>query len=326
MADRILPLVTIAIPTYNRANSYLRQAIECSVNQTYRNIEIIISDNCSTDNTKEVVKSFNNPRIRYFKQDKNIGMNNNENFCVQKAKGDFFLLLCDDDMIDHDLVDVCMQAANYDKNVGVILTGNRVINSEGEVLHEDTNKAGGLSTADFFLAWFEGKVPLYLCSTLYNTKRLKEIGGFRSKKALYEDDVALVQLAARFGRVDVRGVKASFRKHSTNIGTTAKISDWCEDSLYLLDVMCNVAPEKKVVIRHEGMVFFCRTNYDYCNGIKSPIKRFYAYMMVYKYFNYCHSPFRYIESRNILYKNAYRLMKGVKRRMIQVFTQAVRSS
>jgi glycosyltransferase involved in cell wall biosynthesis len=316
MVDRTLPLVTIAIPTYNRADRYLlKQAVECSVSQTYQNVEIIVSDNCSTDNTKEVVKSFNDPRIRYFRHDQNIGMYRNENFCVEKARGDFFLLLCDDDMIDNDLVDVCMRAANYDTNVGVILTGTRVINGDGVVLREDTNKAGGLSTADFFLAWFEHKVPLYLCSTLYNTKRLKEIGGFRSKKNLYEDDVALVQLAAKYGRVDVQAVKASFRKHSENFGTTAKISDWCEDSLYLLDVMCSLVLEKKAIIRRKGMVSLCRQNYGYCNSIKSPIKRLYAYLVVYKKFAYSYSPIRYMYSRNILYKNAYRLMSYMKRKM-----------
>jgi glycosyltransferase involved in cell wall biosynthesis len=324
MPDKAVPLVTIAIPTYNRANSYLRQAIACSVNQTYQNIEIIISDNCSTDNTEEIVKSFNDPRIRYLRQDKNIGMYNNENFCVQQAKGDFFLLLCDDDLIDHDLVDVCLRAANYDTNVGVILTGTRVINGDGEVLGEDTNKAGGLSTADFFLAWFEHKVPLYLCSTLYNTKRLQELGGFRSKKALYEDDVALVQLAAKFGRVDVRDVKAGFRRHSDNIGTAAKISDWCEDSLYLLDVMCNVVPEKESIVREKGMVSLCRQNYCRCDRLKSRIKRLYAYFIVYKKFNYCDSPFKYMYGKNIVYKNAYRLINGVKRRIIKTPGQDVR--
>lgn len=67
-----LPLVTIAIPTYNRADLYLKQAIQCSLNQTYSNIEIIVSDNCSDDDTEAVVKSFIYTHIRYFKHEKNI--------------------------------------------------------------------------------------------------------------------------------------------------------------------------------------------------------------------------------------------------------------
>jgi len=318
------PLVSIAIPTYNRADSYLCQSIESALNQTYSHIEIIVSDNCSTDNTEMLVKGYKDKRIRYLRHKTNIGANNNFNFCVQEAKGDYFLLLCSDDMIDQDFVDVCLRAANYDTNFGVILTGTRVINTDGQVLEEDTNKAGGLSTADFFLAWFEHKVPLYLCSTLYNTIRLKEIGGFVSKKSLFQDDVALVQLAAKFGRVDVQDVKASFRKHSDNFGSVAKISDWCEDSLYLLDIMCDLLTEKKVVVREKGMVSLCRINYGFCENIKSSIKRLYACYIVYKKFNYCKPPFKYMCGNNIVYRSAYRLMNGVKRRMINPLGQHIR--
>lgn len=80
MADHNHPLVSIAMLTYNRADGYLKQAIQSAVTQTYSNIEIIVSDNCSTDNTEKLVKSFNDSRIRYFKQSRNIGMVPNSNF------------------------------------------------------------------------------------------------------------------------------------------------------------------------------------------------------------------------------------------------------
>ena len=107
------PLVTIGIPTYNRAKAYLKDAIKSAVDQTYPNIEILISDNGSTDNTQLLVKSFDDPRIRYIKQENNIGANNNFNYCVMNAKGDYFLLLHDDDLIDKDFVEVCIHAAKF---------------------------------------------------------------------------------------------------------------------------------------------------------------------------------------------------------------------
>ena len=60
------PLVTIAIPTYNRADAYLGEAIQSAINQTYPNLEIIISDNCSSDYTGLLVESFKDPRIQYY--------------------------------------------------------------------------------------------------------------------------------------------------------------------------------------------------------------------------------------------------------------------
>lgn len=241
------PLVTIAIPTYNRAESYLPQAIQSALNQTYSNIEILVSDNCSTDNTTAVVKSFNDPRIKFFQQEKNIGSNNNANFCLAQATGKFFLLFFDDDQIDSDFIEVCMKAMNKgNDNAGVVFTGAREIDSKGNILFECPNQGMGLSTEEFILAWFDGKVPLYFCSTLFNTKKLREIGGLHSKTNMYEDVVAEIRLSKMFGSITIRDVKASYRRHGHNMGSSVPIRAWCEDSLFLLDVMCHLASEKKI--------------------------------------------------------------------------------
>ena len=76
------PLVTIAIPTYNRADGYLRDALKSAMNQTYENIEIVVSDNCSPDNTEDYIKGIDDPRIRYFRQKEGILPNDNFNFCL----------------------------------------------------------------------------------------------------------------------------------------------------------------------------------------------------------------------------------------------------
>ena len=95
-------------------------------------------------------KSFADPRIRYFRHAENIGPTNNWNFCLNEARGSYFLLLHDDDLIDHDFIDVCMKAANYSTDIGIIRTGTRIIDSQGGVVHTYTNDAAGLSTEEFF--------------------------------------------------------------------------------------------------------------------------------------------------------------------------------
>jgi len=292
-------LVSIGIPTYNRANGYLKHALRSAVNQTYKNVEIIVSDNCSPDNTESVVKEFADPRIRYYRQKENIGPLNNRNFCLEQARGEYFVMLLDDDLIDDDFISTCMDALKYHSEPGVILTGARQIDSEENVLSASHNTVGGYSTADFILGWFERKVPLYLCSTVFNTKRLKELGGLHSKTNMYDDVVAYVQLAAKYGRVDIFDIKASFRRHDSNIGGVANYSAWCEDSLYLLDIMRNVVPEHAAVIRERGMSYFCFRNYGRVAGIKSPVERFHAYLTVYRTFDYSYSPVKFMYVKNI---------------------------
>jgi glycosyltransferase involved in cell wall biosynthesis len=294
LANSGRPLVTIGISTYNRAEGYLRQALRSAVGQTYPNLEIIVSDNCSTDDTGAVVAGFADARIRYFRQSANIGANNNFNFCLSQARGSYFLLLHDDDLIDQDFVEACIDTVNGDTTVGVIRTGTRVIDGTGFVLHEAFNRTGGLSTADFFLGWFSGDTALYLCSTLYNTRGLQNIGGFRSRTNLFQDVVATVQLAARQGRADVYDVKASFRRHEANSGSAARIKHWCEDSLFLLDLMCELAPERQALIRSKGLLFLCNGNYRRASRASNRLR---AYLTVYSAFGYRRSPLPFFLSR-----------------------------
>ncbi len=291
MPDKNKPLVTIAIPTYERADGYLRQAIASAVSQTYRNVEIIVSDNCSRDHTGEVVRSFNDSRIRYFRQEKNIGANNNFNFCVEQAGGDYFLLLHDDDLIDEDFVDVCMSAAGQQGEVGIIRTGTRICDEEGNVIFLYPNMASGYSTDDLFLGWFRNKTSFYLCSTLFNTGKLRKIGGFRSRHNLFQDVIAELKLAATFGRTDVRDIKATFRSHSGEMTHSVKVSQWCEDSHLLLDTMCNLASvENRNLIRKEGMKFFSQINYRRATQVKSLAGQLAAYFTVFRKFGYRHLP------------------------------------
>ena len=94
------PLVTIGIPLYNEAK-YILNTIESAVNQTYTNIEIIISDNCSTDTSLEVIDGIvqQNSNIQLIKHTDNIGATDNFNFLKKVAKGKYFMWLGAHDII-----------------------------------------------------------------------------------------------------------------------------------------------------------------------------------------------------------------------------------
>lgn len=283
-------LVTIGIPTYNRADGYLKNALESALAQTYENIEIVVSDNCSTDNTGELVNSFGDNRIRYFRQEVNTKVEQNFNFCVDQARGEYFLLLCDDDLIDPDFVESCINAIDGSERPGLIRTGTRVIDGEGKVIKSWSNKLTGDSIADFIFGWFESKTVLYMCSTLFHTENLREAGGFRSKTNLYLDVAVEAKIAAQYGYVDIEDVKASFRRHGANNGTASKVADWVTDSHYLIDSFCRLIPEEKERVRRDGLVYFSKANYRRAARIPSLPARWKSYLSVYKRFHYAYSP------------------------------------
>jgi glycosyltransferase involved in cell wall biosynthesis len=252
---------------------------------------------------------FVDPRLRYVRQEENLGANGNFNYLLDNARGDFFQLLQDDDLIDPDFVAACIAAADGDDSVGIIRTGTRVIDSDGNTLKESPNRVGGLSTGEFFVGWFRGRTAFYLCSTVFNTRYLKEMGGFGSLHNLFQDVVAEVQLAARHGRVDVPGVKASFRKHAGEMTSSAKVDHWCQDSRYLLDLMVNlVGPDQAADVRRHGLLYFSQINYGFARSIASPSKRLGAYLRIFREFECRYPPF-YFAFR----KHSRRLMRLARR-------------
>ncbi|MEX0685080.1 MAG: glycosyltransferase [Balneolales bacterium] len=292
------PTVTIGISTYNRANQYLKDALDSAVAQLWPNLEIIVSDNCSEDHTEELVSRYSDSRIKYIRQKKNIGAKNNFNFCLNQAKGKYFLLLHDDDLIDQDFIKTCMQEIINHGDKGIICTGTRLIDKEGIILVEKPNLSGP-TNSDFLLSWFSGKTALYLCSTLYNTKELREVGGFTSETNLFNDVAPILKLAEKYGRLDVKEVKASFRRHDENRGSSVKVEEWVRDSLHIINIIKNMNLENKDVIVRRAQYFLCRKCYRYVHAIPSLSQRLAAYKMVYQTFNYTYSPLRYFYRANI---------------------------
>lgn len=91
-----MELVSIIIPTYNRSK-LLKNAINSIINQTYQNFEIIIIDDCSTDDTLKVVKNFEDKRIKYLKNKVSLRATGSRNRGIENSNGDFIAFLDDDD-------------------------------------------------------------------------------------------------------------------------------------------------------------------------------------------------------------------------------------
>ena len=293
MTDNFPPLITIAIPTYNRADGYFKEALECALSQTYSNYEIIISDNFSSDNTEELVRSYDDRRIIYHKQQRNIAPNDNFNFCLDKANGKYFLLLHDDDLIDVDFLETCISGITPSDDIGIIRCGSRIINHAGKVIKEVENNDQGKSTHELFSCWLDGRSLMLLCSIIFNTEYLKKIGGFKSKYLLFQDVLTEFKLVAKYGRIDIRDAKGSFRKHPAQRTDNVNVKEWCEDSMYLLEEMCKLVPEHQALIYKKGLTHFSKHNYGLAEGIKSITQRYSWYLRIYKIFEYEFSPFQY---------------------------------
>jgi len=130
------PLVSIGIPTYNRPDG-LRRTLECITNQTYKNLEIIVSDNCSPDtNVASVVKKFmqNDPRIHYYRQEKNIGLAANFRFVLEKATGEYFLWAADDDIHEREFIRCLVEPLEKNPEVLGAMCSTKRIDEGGKLI------------------------------------------------------------------------------------------------------------------------------------------------------------------------------------------------
>lgn len=122
------PIISICIPTYNYAK-YIAQCIESVISQTYKDFEIIIVDNCSIDNTEEIVKSYilNCNKIKYFRNAENIGMAANWNRCLELASGEYVKILCADDLLMPQCIQKAMDVLNENKNIVLLATSRLLV-------------------------------------------------------------------------------------------------------------------------------------------------------------------------------------------------------
>lgn len=130
-----LPLITVGIPTYNRPNG-LRRSLTSFTQQTYQNLEILVSDNCSTGTeTEAIVREFmeKDARVCYFRQEVNVGAFKNEHFLFDRARGEYFMWGSDDDEWDADYITTCLES--FDKSEKVVL-----VNTVSEVLAHDSDR------------------------------------------------------------------------------------------------------------------------------------------------------------------------------------------
>lgn len=138
MSDK--PLVSVIIPVYNRAGLVTR-AVESVLSQTYQNFEVLIIDDCSTDDTAAVLSSFQESRVRVARNTTNAGVAFSRNRGIALAHGSYISLLDSDDYYHPGFLERSVaRMQESDERVGFIWTGIRVVDDEGKEMYTSTWK------------------------------------------------------------------------------------------------------------------------------------------------------------------------------------------
>ncbi len=227
--------VSILIPTFNQG-LYISSAIQSAIQQTYKNIEILISDDASKDGTERIVKKYlDDKRVKYFRNQSNLGrVKNYRKALYELATGDWVLNLDGDDYLyDKDFIKTAVSLIQQYEDV--ILVGGGCIyknlDDGYEAVVVPTKKdIEYIEGKELFLSWF--KRPLAHLSVLYNREAAIRIG-FYNKDIISSDWESILRLLLEGKVILINKIAGVWRMHKKNISTRADIKELCRNSIYI---------------------------------------------------------------------------------------------
>lgn len=205
------PLVTIIIPVYNGEN-YVKYAIDSALNQTYKNIEILVINDGSIDDTEKICKRYGK-KIRYISKE-NGGVATALNMGIKKAKGDYISWLSHDDLYKPFKVEKEIEIINRLKDKKTIIFSNaELINDKGEVFVTTNyaNKIGVKKLCQGIFPVLKGCVNG--CTTLINKKCFEEVGLFDENLRTTNDYEMWIRLFKKFESYLIEEPLIQYRIH-----------------------------------------------------------------------------------------------------------------
>jgi glycosyltransferase involved in cell wall biosynthesis len=253
------PRVSIGLPVYN-GEKYLEQALDAILAQTFRDFELVILDNASTDLTDEICRDYaaKDQRIRYFRNETNIGVARNFNRVFELSSGEYFKWSAHDDLIAPDWLKRCVETLDREPQAIMCYPKTTIIDEHGEVLdylednfdlhspqphvrfHQSFHSSG----------WCHPQFGLIRAKVL---KRMTPVGSYASS-----DKVFLGELALRGECHEVPERLAFLRIHPQ---TSIQASETDRDLATWIDPLSDgtiIAPRMKRLVEHLKTIRFAR--------------------------------------------------------------------
>jgi len=245
-----IPLISICIPTYN-GHKFLKMCLDSAIGQTYKNIEIIVVDDGSTDDTWEIVAAYasKDTRIRLSRNGKNIGLVPNWGCCIERSTGEWIKFLFQDDALAPDCIEIMVNALSPEDKI--VSSGRRLILDES--LDEATKKysinetltferLGIISDSPVFVS--PQKIAVFTVGNLttnfigeptvimFKKEVMKELGGFNLDLIQICDLEYFLRIACNYGIKYVPKPLTYFRVH-TGSASTSNVSQRMFSMMYM---------------------------------------------------------------------------------------------
>jgi len=210
------PKISVIMPTYNRAR-YIAEAIRSVQSQTLREWEMIVIDDGSTDGTEKIVREIaaTDPRISYFKNEKNLGIAKTRNRGVSLAKADYVAMLDSDDVwASPDKLVKQISFLEQNKNFGIVGVNACFINEDGKAVGKRTNFPSedvGIRKTELY------RNILMQSGLLIRKSAIEKAGGYDSSFSIFDDHDLWLKIGLDYKFMILPSVDLSYRVHKDGI-------------------------------------------------------------------------------------------------------------
>jgi glycosyltransferase involved in cell wall biosynthesis len=217
---------TIGIPAYKAA--FLAECLDSILEQTYTDFEIVIVDDASPEDLDSIVHSYKDARIRYYKNEQNIGALNvvdNWNKCLSYAGGEFFICMGDDDKLLPNCLDEYAKLIDRYPTLDIYHGWTEMIDEESNFVRLQEARPEYESVYSMIWHRWNGRIQ-FVGDFLFRTSTLKEKGGFyKLPLAWASDDITACLMAEDKGIANTQSPVFQYRNNSQTISNTGAIPD-----------------------------------------------------------------------------------------------------
>lgn len=242
------PLVSVGLPVYNGEN-FLEEALDSILAQTFRDFELIISDNASKDRTQEICKAYasEDHRIRYYRAEKNHGAAWNYNRVFELSTGQYFKWAAHDDKCAPSFLQRCLELLAISPDAVICYPRTTLIDENGNTVAMDENTLN-LSSQDILTRFRDTLNPMRLChNVMFGLMRSQILGNTRLLgNYLAADRCLLAELSLYGPFLEIPEYLFYRRKRPGNIGTSIEHMEFYDPSRKVKFVL----PEWRVFFEH----------------------------------------------------------------------------
>lgn len=272
---------------------FLQGAITSIVTQTSPDWELVVVDDCSPEPLREIVEAFDDPRIRYVRNEQNLGGKNlvrQWNHCITFAKGDYIVLAADDDLYRPTFCEECIRLANKYPEVDLIHASVEQIDEEGKHLWDDSILPEFTNKYEYLNWWITGRSFTCIGNFAFRRTALLELGGFIDFPCAFGSDIATPIALSRNGVANTSEMLFCFRQSDQHLSADSsrfkekleaisQLSEW----LQTIDYETPDDPTDKALYEVKSPEYLHRkVVFDYFNLVIRyvPAKQLYDYLQL----------------------------------------------